>query len=109
MDKDVKSILERRVLSCSDVEELLDSYVDGEMAASMTPRFEQHLDGCEYCRILVADCQQLVSVARSLADAPIPQEISQRLREALRAKVGHETPNPPPPVKLTLVKSGQDN
>lgn len=107
MENDFKSFLDRRALGCSEVEELLDAYVDGEMPPLMTERFEAHLESCELCRSLVEDCRHLMSVARSLADTPIPKEVSERLREALRVQVGHQVETRP--VKLTLVKSDQDS
>lgn len=106
MDSDRKSFLERRGLSCSEVEELLDSYIDAEMSPPLTFRFEQHLESCELCRSLVSDCQHIVTMARSLSEAPIPPMVSLRLREALRERVNYDNQASKP--TLTLVKSDAD-
>ncbi len=107
MVNDVKSIAERRMLKCSDVEELLDSFIDGELSPAQTSRFEHHVEHCECCRILVSDCRQLLEVARSLAETPIPSDVSERLREALRERVGHNVRGRE--VKLALVKTGRES
>ena len=107
MVNDVKSIAERRMLRCSDVEELLDCYIDGEMTPAQSARFEHHIEHCECCRLLVSDCRQLIEVARTLAETPIPMDVSERLREALRLKVGHGPRERN--VKLALVKSEQES
>jgi len=102
MEHDLKLFLERRNLSCSEVEELLDNYVDGDMPSDVKARFERHTEKCEHCHSLVSDCLHLVHVAKSLAETPIPRDVSERLREALRARVGHQVAIPG--AKLTLVK-----
>ncbi len=107
MENDLKTFIDRPVLGCSDIEELLDSYVDEEMPELLVKRFEDHLGQCESCRVLVEDCRHVITVARSLADTPIPQEVSERLREALQVQVGHQCE--PRRGKLTLVKSDSDS
>ena len=106
MDNDRKSFLERRGLSCGEVEELIDSYIDSEMSPPHAARFEQHLERCEYCRALVSDCQHIVSMAKTLSEAPMPPGVSMRLREALRDRVGYDSQKTQP--HLTLVKSDID-
>ena len=102
MDHEPSVFGDRRPLSCSEIEELLDSYIDEEMAAPMVCRFEQHLSHCEECRALVTDCEQIVFAAKSLAEESIPQDVSLRLRESLREQVGNNVVRKPP--KLVLVK-----
>lgn len=107
MENDLKLFLERRVLNCSEVEELLDHYIDGDMPEDVKARFERHIEHCDYCHSLVADCQHLVSVAKSLAETPIPRDVSERLREALRARVGHQVQVSG--AKLSLVKTDRES
>jgi len=94
--------LERASLSCSDVEDLLDCYIDGEMINALKQRFDDHLANCELCRGLAHDTHHLVSVARTLNKEPISDDIRTRLRKVLKDKVGYNvTPLRP---HLTLVK-----
>lgn len=78
---------------CSNVEELLDYYLDGEMIPSLLLRFEAHLKACESCRNLAEDCQHILGLAKTLGDYPIAPEVQQRLREALQKAVGHSPQN----------------
>ncbi len=103
MDNEQIPFLQNAHLSCDDVEELMDCYIDGEMVEVLKLRYEAHLAGCSACRGLIADCRHLVQTAKSLADSPIPPEVSQRLRNALAKQVGYKvTPLRP---RLTLIKS----
>ncbi len=101
MENDLKSFRERRILHCSDIEQLLDEHIDGELTPEMDSRFVTHLERCEGCRSLVSDCKAIVTIARDLAETEIPEDVSQRLRAILRDEVGHELRQKP---KLVLVK-----
>jgi len=102
MDNEQIPFLESASLNCSDVEELMDCYLDREMVSALVSKFEQHLSVCESCRDLVYDCKHIIEVARDLENEPIPREVSLRLREALSQRLGHSvTPMRP---KLVLLK-----
>ncbi|MFN8389018.1 MAG: zf-HC2 domain-containing protein [Bdellovibrionota bacterium] len=103
MDNDHKTFLERRALGCSEIEELLDSYIDGEMPLGMVGRFEQHVHQCDACNSLVEDCQHIVEMAKSLAEVKVPEGVRSRLRAALKEQVGHDVEKSR--ARLTLVKS----
>ena len=103
MEHDPRTFAERRALSCSEVEELLDSYIDGDMSPGTSGRFEVHLEQCEYCRSVVLDCKHIVALAKTLAETPVPPMIRHRLREALRERVGHISENQHS--RLTLIKT----
>lgn len=104
-EKDL-SIVEKLILSCSDVEELLDSYLDSDITTGTQQRFEKHLEKCEECRSLVEDCQNIKKIAQSLVEDVIPSDVSQRLRAVLEEKVGHCTEEKTNKRHLTLVKQG---
>lgn len=92
MDDDQIAFLERHRVSCGEVEELVDSYIDGEMTPVLRTRFDEHLASCERCRMLVDDSARLVSLAESLRDRPLANVVRMRLRERLRKEVGFESP-----------------
>jgi predicted anti-sigma-YlaC factor YlaD len=104
MDNEQIPFLESASLSCSDVEELMDCYLDKEMVSALVSKFEEHLKTCESCRDLVYDCRHIIEVARDLDNEPIPKEVSLRLREALATRVGHNVI--PHRRKLVLLKNG---
>ncbi len=90
MDHDQKNYIQFSELDCSHVERLANYFVDGELTEVLKPRFEKHVHGCEQCRELVQDLRDLLSLAKSLQEERIPRDVSLRLREALKARVGHD-------------------
>jgi anti-sigma factor RsiW len=84
MDREQESFLTSPNLSCEEVEELLDCYIDSEMILPLKVRFEAHLSQCEHCAELVSDCKDIVNVAKTLNDDPLPEDICLSLRETIR-------------------------
>lgn len=73
---------------CSDVEELVDFYVDEELPNSLRPKIQAHLLKCSTCRELVDDVVTIVEVARTLSNQALPPGVRDRLREHLSKEVG---------------------
>ena len=101
MDREFLEYLERTTLGCQEIEQLVDAYVDAELPEILRERFDSHRSNCAECNSLVFDIEQIVQLARSLDDEPLPIEIGARLRQRLKEAVGYE---PPPVRKLTVVK-----
>lgn len=89
MEYNDASFLGGRMLDCSQIELLLDDYVDGEIDPALRVQFEHHLGCCDACNTLVCDCQRLVEVARTLANQPVPAAVSRRLRQRLAEETGY--------------------
>jgi len=88
MHDDQIRYFEKEFLDCSDTEELVNYYLDGEMLPGLTGRFHRHLNSCESCVQLLEDCRILLDAAKSLASTPMPQSAKARLRNALNEKLG---------------------
>lgn len=101
MDREFLEYLERTRLGCQEIEQLVDAYVDGELPDILRERFDGHRSECLECNSLVFDIEQIVQLAKTLDDEPLPIEIGARLRQKLKETVGFE---PPPVRKLTVVK-----
>lgn len=82
-------------LSCCEIELLLDSYLDSEMDVSLRERFEKHLNSCTECMSLVLECEQIMELARTLGDKPIPDDIRTRLKSYLEEEAGVKFSTPP--------------
>ncbi len=102
MEDEQIPFLKSAAVSCNDIEELLSCYIDGEMIAPLQERFEGHLKECDSCRGLIDDCRSLKDIAATLDEHQLPHEVSLRLREALRDKVGYNVTYLRP--RLTLIK-----
>ena len=101
MDRDFLEFIERTRFECDEIEKLVDSYIDGELPEVLCDRFEAHLSDCPACNGLVFDIKQIVQLARTMDEEPLPLEIGARLRQRLKDEVGFDIP---PPRKLTIVK-----
>jgi len=88
---------------CQLVEQQLDSYLEGELPAKESTQIDNHLQRCSQCCSLVNDLREIVSVAATLADQPVPVGVSQRLRARLEQDTGMRFDSPKP--RLTLISS----
>ena len=62
----------------------LSEYVDGELDEELCSVLEQHLDGCEDCRIVVDTLRKTVYLYHESAQAEvIPSDIRKRLYKSL--------------------------
>jgi anti-sigma factor RsiW len=101
MDKKESTKFGSGPMPCSEIELLVDDYVDGELSSLEAKRYERHLEQCDACRELVSDCLLIVKTARTLAERPVPPAVSHRLRQRLQHELGLSiSPNRP---RLSLV------
>ena len=70
--------------NCSDTETLVNSYVDGELNEPLAGYFKEHLEACPECSKMAEEIDSLKSIASSLAETPIPEDVRGRFRENLR-------------------------
>lgn len=89
-------------LSCADMENLVDSYADGDLPDILQGKFQSHISKCVSCQELVDDVVAIVEVARTLSNRPLPEGVKERLREHLDKQVGSNFSNSRP--KLYVVK-----
>lgn len=101
MDKDLLPFAERTTLACSDIEKLIDYYVDGELPALLLNRFNSHLSSCELCTSLVHDVGKIVEMAKTLDHQILPFAVRERLRARLKEELGQDLATGP---KLVVVK-----
>jgi anti-sigma factor (TIGR02949 family) len=63
----------------------LSDYVDGELDEELCSVLEQHLDGCEDCRIVVDTLRKTVYLYHESSKAEdIPSEVRERLYKSLK-------------------------
>ncbi len=64
-------------------EGVLNDYVDQNLSSAERIQIVVHLDSCESCKSMVGDFQEIVSLAAELKPAPVPSDVSRRLRQRL--------------------------
>jgi len=81
---------------CDEIQDLLESYVAGELAAKDRQQADLHLGGCEDCRKRLGQLQAMVGLLRSQPLAAVPAGFSDRVmakaRERARLRPGASAP-----------------
>ena len=77
-------------MTCEEVAARLTDYLDGALAPGDRARFEAHLEGCEDCRVYVAQFVQTLNALGALRIADPDPERLDILLEAFRAYAGRD-------------------
>jgi anti-sigma factor RsiW len=75
-------------MTCRELIEILDEYVDATMPAARVAELEQHLAGCEACRAYLATYRATRRLGAAAARVEVPEEMKARLRAFLAARLG---------------------
>jgi len=70
-------------MHCSDIEDILSSYLDNELLPEESIFVEKHLEHCYSCRQLLADMQKTSNLLQSLPNVPMPDGFQEQLHELL--------------------------
>lgn len=70
--------------TCPDVLDLYSKHLEGEISADVCEQMERHLDGCERCRTACDSLKLTLSLCRRLPAAPVPEQVQESVRAALR-------------------------
>jgi hypothetical protein len=81
-------ILEKQLVGCDDVTELLGDYVEGELSPSLGKRVVSHIKRCECCREMEESYRFTIQLAREIKSKPLPVGVQNRLRKALNERLG---------------------
>jgi anti-sigma factor RsiW len=71
--------------NCEALLSQLHDYIDGELEAALCAEIEQHLAGCDDCRVLVDTTQKTITLYRRQAPVELPEGAMTRLRQVLDA------------------------
>ena len=71
---------------CEKLLSSLGDYMDKELEASLCAEIEEHMRGCENCRLVVDNLKKTVQIFRSGQPVEMPQGFSERLHQALKDK-----------------------
>ena len=81
-------LLEKGVLSCSDVEDVMGDFVDGDLPETLSEKVTGKIERCDECSELERTYKETIRLAKELPDYPITQDIRKRLRMALNQRLG---------------------
>ncbi len=75
-------------ISCSETESLLSSFIENELNEGLKKKIQRHLTECDSCEQVYADLKELLKVASSLRDTPMPEGAHKRLKEQICQRTG---------------------
>jgi len=78
-------------MNCADTEQLLDAYLDGQLAGSLRLEFDAHRLRCKHCQQMVAMLESVGHVVASDTDVPA---LSDDFTSRVLAEVRHSQPAP---------------
>lgn len=85
----------------------LSAYLDQEASDEVCAEIEQHMAGCEDCRIVVDTLRKTVLLYRDLPQPVIPEEARQRLYQSLDLEAYLEAGNQDEPYSDMLDSGAQ--
>jgi len=71
---------------CKELLEVLSDFVDGELEESLCADIEEHLEGCEPCRVVVDTTKKTITLFKENLPYEIPLEVQDRLQRVLRER-----------------------
>lgn len=71
-------------MNCDDMLEILNEYVDGTLEPGVCEQFQQHLAGCNPCRIVVDNIRKTIQLYKGDEAFELPVEFRARLHATLR-------------------------
>ena len=73
-------------LTCEELLQGLNDYVDNETLTALCRQFADHLAGCSPCQVVVDNVRNTIRIYKAGEVYPMPPEFHARLRAALEAK-----------------------
>ncbi len=73
-----------RELSCLELVEVLNDYLDGAMAPGERLRFERHLNDCPHCVVYLEQMRQTIAAVGRLSADELDPELQGELMHAFR-------------------------
>jgi anti-sigma factor RsiW len=61
----------------------LSAYVDGELEETLCLAIEEHMSGCQNCRVVVDTLRKTVLLYHQLPPEPLPEDVEVRLFKRL--------------------------
>jgi anti-sigma factor RsiW len=71
-------------LSCRELVELVTDYLEGALSEEERMRFEQHISGCDGCKVYLEQMRQTIELLGRLLAPALAPEAERELLEAFR-------------------------
>jgi anti-sigma factor RsiW len=75
-------------MTCRELNDVLDEYLDDALAPELVRDLERHLEGCEPCRAYLATYRKSRQLGAAATRVDMPEEMKARLRRFLADTLG---------------------
>lgn len=73
-------------MKCEELLALLNEYVDGTIDPGVCEDFQQHMDGCDPCQVVIDNIRKTITLYKEGEPYELPVPFRERLHETLRQK-----------------------
>jgi anti-sigma factor RsiW len=73
-------------MKCEDLLKALNAYVDGEIDPEICREFEEHLEGCNPCQVVVDNIRKTITLYQCGRPVEMPSSLREKLHHNLREK-----------------------
>jgi len=94
-------------MTCKGILDTLSDYLEGDTADVVCNEIEEHLNGCEKCRMHVDTMRAIVTLYKGWRGDTIPDDVSGRLQEVIAETAGLSSRKPSRPTVSTSAKRGE--
>jgi anti-sigma factor RsiW len=71
-------------LTCREMVELMNDYLEGALAEGERARFEAHLSSCDPCTTYLAQIRETIRLAGGVTEESVPPDVRDQLLQAFR-------------------------
>jgi predicted anti-sigma-YlaC factor YlaD len=69
--------------TCREIKDKLSAFLDGELESAVCAEIEQHLSGCDDCRVMVDTLNKTITLYRQYGQETVPPDVHERLTRVL--------------------------
>ena len=69
--------------TCREIKDKLSAFLDGELESAVCAEIEQHLRGCDDCRVMVDTLSKTITLYRNYGQETVPPDVHERLTRVL--------------------------
>jgi predicted anti-sigma-YlaC factor YlaD len=80
-------------MKCQELLGALSDYVDGETQSALCQALQEHLAGCNPCRVVIDNIRQTITLYRMNEEIPVPPGLHEQLRAILRRRWAAKFPS----------------
>ncbi len=73
-------------MTCEELLQAMNEYVDGALEPTMCADFAKHLAGCNPCQVVVDNIRKTITLYKAGEPYPLPPEFQEHLKQMLRQR-----------------------